>query len=222
MTRMTVPAGLRARTAFLAGAALLLLALAPPPARGARNAALDLNAGIRIPFDDDNRDRFGAGFVAGIGLPTRIAGSSWMILDLGLVRTAGRDTRFDPTFHMADTELWMVPITLGVRFNTAPGQDDRRSRLYMGFGLQSWLSWYDRPGVPARFEPAFGVMAEWRHELDIASGHALFVRQRIQFTTTQEYESLVQGIGFGGTTLELGWSRRLGREPGHPEHSRTD
>ena len=180
-----------------------------PAAAGSRSAALDLSGGLQIPFAQDSRDVFGTGVVLGLGLPTRISDSGWMILDTGVVMTAGRDTRFDPTFQVETTRLWLVPLTLGCRFNAATRGESRSSRLYLGFGFQSWLSWYDPPAAPAYFQPAFGLFAEWRHELDIADRATLFVRQRFSATTSQTYEQRAPEIGFSGATLELGLSRRL-------------
>lgn len=195
--------GLRA---LLVCAALFL----PAPAHaGPRKAALDLSAGLQIPFSRENRDLLGTGVVISAGLPTRLSDSGWMILDVAFLYTAGRLTVPDPTFEMAETRLWLVPITLGWRFNSATRGEDRASRLYLGFGFQSWLTWYADPGAPTLFQPAFGVMAEWRHELDLGRRSTLFVRQRFMATTSQRYDRRVSEIGFSGTTLEFGLSRRL-------------
>lgn len=181
------------------------------PARAARPAAtlrLDVSAGAQVPLDGDSRDAWGMGQALHVGLSTRNSSSSWLGVEVGLIHTAGLETRFDPTFETRDTHFWLVPITLGVRWS-AGHTPSGRTPLYLGLGAQTILTWYDPPDGPTRSNPALGFLAEWRYEIDMTDDAALFLRQRLLFTTEQTYAGAAPETGFSSTLLEVGLSRRL-------------
>lgn len=181
------------------------------PARAERPAAnlrLDISAGAQVPLDGDSRDAWGMGQAFQVGLSTRNSGSSWLGVEVGLIHTAGLETGFDPTFETRDTHFWLVPITLGVRW-AAGHTPSGRTPLYLGLGAQTILTWYDPPDGPTRSNPALGFLAEWRYEIDMTESAALYLRQRLLFTTEQTYAGAAPETGFGSTLLEVGLSRRL-------------
>ncbi len=65
------------------------------------------------------------------------------------------------------------------------------------------------PDGPTRSNPALGFLAEWRYEIDMTESAALYLRQRLLFTTEQTYAGAAPETGFGSTLLEVGLSRRL-------------
>jgi hypothetical protein len=195
-------------------AALTILMLALPAGGDALAArsehALELGAGVFVPFSGDNRDDFGTGGALQIGLASRLGWkSTWLVADAGFIRSRGQDFPDDDTFETPDSECWVIPVTLGVRVNASSEGETLPVRLYLGTGFLTVFTSYEPAFGESSSTPAFGGMAELRTEISLGSRSNLYIRQRVALMTDVDYESRTGDLNHSGTVLDAGLNYRL-------------
>lgn len=181
---------------------------------GATDARVRVYAGGGwfVPTDDGVREAYDGGLAltAGLGLPVFLD-RTWFTLEASYLKNSGQEFVDDPTFEPGTSRYWLVPLSVGLRFDIRPPDTSRADAL---LGLQVLA-------IPTRFEDpirgdekgsTLGVALELRSDVPLGSRWLAWIRSRWLIAADVNYER-IPTLSVNGLTIELGLGGRVGRDP---------
>lgn len=179
---------------------------------------LEVGAGGLIFFDQQQRDLYGVIPVVQLGLSQAFgAGRHRAFLEVGYSEFEANELGDDPTFEWT-TRTRIMPVNVGLRWDTSRSPT-MPLRLLLAVAWQTVFSTWGGPQRDRMNATTFGLLLEIRPEYQIGSAWRLWLSQRFSLQGDTAYGGPLGELNYGGSTLELGLSRSLGRTPA-PEVSR--
>ncbi|MBU1702344.1 MAG: porin family protein [Candidatus Eisenbacteria bacterium] len=175
--------------------------------------AFDAGGGFFVPLDSGNRSAYGTGAEFSFGFSPMLSTSgTWLMFEVGYMKSAGHEYWNDPTFEMPEDKYWLVPIRLGVRRDVLAESTSFPIKFCLGAGFQTILTgWKDGYGTSYK-SPTFGLLLEIRPELTLSGPWGLWLSNRMTFLGDVTYEdSDIPEINYSANSLQIGLSYTVHR-----------
>ena len=195
---------------------VLGFSLAIPDHAGATTMRLALGGGMRAPLTSEQRDNYDRETTFSFSVAGPIStGDVWVYAEWGYGYAKGDPYEDDPTFHSTRVRYSWAPLSIGFRTNAVPVERRRDLALYLGVGGIISTVTMDPPFASKESSTTAGVAFEFRPELNLKSGWGFWARDRIALLTGNDFKtSNAPSVNLTGNAVELGISRRIGKEEG--------
>jgi len=191
----------------------LILAVSASAAERPLIYAFEAGGGAFVPLDSEHRSAYGTGTEFSFGFSPMLSEvGTWLIFEVGLVKSAGHEYNTDPTFEMDEDKYWLVPIRLGVRRDVLGDSKEVPMKFCLGAGFQTTLTgWEDGNGTSYK-SPTFGFFMEIRPEFSFSDTWGIWLCNRMTFLGNVEYEdSGIPNLNYSSNSLQLGLSYAVNR-----------
>ncbi|MEZ4648161.1 MAG: hypothetical protein R3E97_05130 [Candidatus Eisenbacteria bacterium] len=168
--------------------------------------SVQLSVGPWALMEQDLRDALGTGFAAELAYAAklRVDRGPWLDVSLGFEKSSGPIVTPDPTFEVDDSELTVIPFSIGIRGLVAPESEGAPVRVYAGLGA-TWagLRW-DTHFEETESNSTFGGYAELRPELQLTPKLHLWLRQRLTILADSRFDDSSIELNASGLMFSAG------------------
>ena len=168
--------------------------------------AVQLAVGPWSLVDQDLRDALGTGIAIEFAYAAKLRADRgpWLDVSLGYQKSSGPLLDRDPTFELDDSELTVIPFSIGIRGLLAPDWETAPVRIYAGVGVTwagtRWSTHFKDPETNS----TFGGYVELRPEVRIGERVHLLLRQRLLLLADSRFDDSSMELNASGLALSAG------------------